>query len=136
MGLAEKASEPITALSGGMKQNAYLARALTQNTSFILLDEPTTYLDVSRQIHLMQTLRQLARDGRGIVCVMHDLALALSFADSVAVLESGKLLMQNSPQFVCQSEILKTVFKTRVMFENGQYRYDYGISCAERKETP
>lgn len=136
MELENKSCEPIAALSGGMKQNAYIARALTQDTDFILFDEPTTYLDVAHQISLMQTLRQLAGEGRGIVCVMHDLPLALTFADSVAVLQNGTLLLQNTPQHVCDSNLLKEVFGARVVYENEQYRYDYAPSLlhTQRKE--
>lgn len=128
MELAEKANEPLSSLSGGMKQKAYIARALTQDTEYILLDEPTTYLDVAHQISLMQILRGLANEGRGIVCVMHDLPLAFTFADSVAVLENGRLCMQDTPGAVCESAILKSVFGTNVVFENEQYRYDYALS--------
>jgi len=121
MELAEHAQEPISSLSGGMRQKAYIARALVQNTPYILLDEPTTYLDLPHQLSLMHTLRQLATEGRGIVCVMHDLALALSFADSVAVLQNGILRAQDSPQRLVESELLKEVFGVSVQHENEQY---------------
>ena len=125
MGLTEQAHEPIASLSGGMKQKAYIARALVQNTEYILLDEPTTYLDVAHQVALMQTLRELANAGRGIVCVMHDLPLALSFADSVALLQDGRIRAFDSPQNVCNTEILNDIFGISVEYENGQYRYRY-----------
>lgn len=64
-GIKESAAQPMAALSGGMRQNAYLAMALAQDTDYILLDEPTTYLDIGHQLGLMNMLRQLAETGKG-----------------------------------------------------------------------
>ncbi|MBQ9806915.1 MAG: ABC transporter ATP-binding protein [Clostridia bacterium] len=125
MGLSDKADQPLSALSGGMKQNAYIAMALSQDTPYILLDEPTTYLDIAHQLELMQTLGQLTADGRGIVCVMHDLPLALSFADSVAVLCNRKIAITETPEAVCASGILEQVFGISVEEKEKRYHYRY-----------
>lgn len=89
-GLSERAESPITSLSGGMRQNAYIAMALAQDTDYILLDEPTTYLDISHQLSLMKNLRELAKEGKGVAAVLHDLPLAFTFSDIIAVLSGGR----------------------------------------------
>ena len=102
--------------------------ALTQDTQYILLDEPTTYLDIAHQLELMKALKQLAKDGRGIVCVMHDLPLSLSFADSVAVLCDRKIAMMDTPEAVCASGILEKVFGVALEASENQYHYRYPIT--------
>ncbi len=125
MGLTAHANQPLSTLSGGMKQKACIAMALAQDTQYILLDEPTTYLDIAHQLELMKTLKQLAKDGRGIVCVMHDLPLSLSFADSVAVLCDRKITMIDTPEAVCASGILEKVFGVTLEASEKQYHYRY-----------
>ena len=66
MNIEELEHTPISSLSGGIRQNVYIAMALAQDTDYILLDEPTTYLDISHQLALMQTLRELAAEGKGV----------------------------------------------------------------------
>ena len=106
----ELAERPIHSLSGGMRQMAYIAMALAQDTEYILMDEPTTYLDISHQLELMQTLGSLANDGKGIVVVMHDLPLAFTFADEIVVLDNGEIMIHGEPESVCDSDIVKKVF--------------------------
>ena len=72
VGILHLANQPLYTLSGGMRQNAYIAMALAQDTDYILLDEPTTYLDIAHQLDLMKILRGLADSGKGIITVMHD----------------------------------------------------------------
>lgn len=126
MGLTALADRPLSTLSGGMRQKAYIAMALAQETAYILLDEPATYLDITHQLELMRLLRALADSGRGIVAVMHDLPLALSFSHSVAVLAEGNLRKMASPEEICASGILEDVFGVAVRKtpEDGYgYRY-------------
>lgn len=122
LGLAELAQRSLFSLSGGMRQNAYIAMALAQDTDYILLDEPTTYLDISHQLGLMQTLRKLADGGKGIVTVMHDLPLAFTYCDEILLLDGGKVLAQGTPREV-RTHIEK-VFG--IGLEAGQhYHYKY-----------
>lgn len=126
MGLTDLAAKPLSALSGGMRQKAYIAMALAQETEYILLDEPATYLDISHQLELMRLLRALADSGRCIVAVMHDLPLALNFSDSVAVLAGGEFRKMAAPEEICASGILEEVFGVAVgkTSEDGYgYRY-------------
>ena len=122
LGLAELVQRSLFSLSGGMRQNAYIAMALAQDTDYILLDEPTTYLDISHQLGLMQTLRKLADGGKGIVTVMHDLPLAFTYCDEILLLDGGKVLAQGTPREV-RTHIEK-VFG--IGLEAGQhYHYKY-----------
>ena len=79
-GAAELAPRPLAELSGGQRQKVYLAMALAQDTETILMDEPTTYLDVGCQLEVMALARRLAEEGRAVVMVLHDLTLALRLA--------------------------------------------------------
>lgn len=112
-------------LSGGMRQNAYIAMALAQNTDYILLDEPTTFLDISHQLALMGTLRRLADHKKGIITVMHDLPLALTLSDSIVVLKDGAVVMHASPQQVYESGILESVFGVALQRSSDGKEYCY-----------
>lgn len=127
MGVAELAEQPLFSLSGGMRQKAYIAMALAQDTDYILLDEPATYLDISNQLELMQILRRLADGGKGIVTVTHDLPMAFGFSDAIAVLDKGKIALCDHPDGVCDAEILKALFGVSLkrFSKNGQYGYDF-----------
>ena len=130
MGLTESADQPLSTLSGGMKQNASIAMALAQNAKYILLDEPTTYLDISHQLELMKTLKQLTANGHGVVCVMHDLPLSLSFADSLAVLCDQKLAFSGTPKQAVESDVLEKVFGVAIEETEQRYHYRYPIKKA------
>ena len=101
-------------LSGGQRQKVYLAMALAQETETILMDEPTTYLDVRRQLETLALTRRLAAEGRAVAVVLHDLCLALSTADEVAVLAEGRLLALGTPEEIFQSGILERVMGVRL----------------------
>lgn len=108
--ISDVADHKLSTLSGGMIQTAYIAMALCQNTDYILLDEPTTYLDVAHQTELMKILRQLADNGKGIVSVMHDLPLAFTFSDRIFVLDKGIVIADGTPEEICKSQIIPDVF--------------------------
>lgn len=125
VGIAEYAQEPIYSLSGGMRQNAYIAMALAQHTEYIILDEPTTYLDISHQLELMKILRELADSGKGIVAVMHDLPIAFTFSDTIVIMNDGKIVLGETPTKICKSDIIKDIFGVQVHFENNKYFYEF-----------
>ena len=104
----------VSELSGGQRQGVYLAMALAQDTETVFMDEPTTYLDIRHQLESMQTARALAEQGKAVVLVLHDLPLALSTADKVAVFEHGRLRCCDSPERVFQSGMLDEVFGIKV----------------------
>lgn len=113
-GMTELAAKPLRALSGGMRQNAYIAMALAQNTDYVLLDEPTTYLDITRQLELMRTLRSLADGGKGIVAVMHDLPMAFAYADRIVLLHGGQVAGDDAPAKICGQSVIQDVFGVTV----------------------
>ncbi|MCI9326745.1 ABC transporter ATP-binding protein [bacterium 1xD8-48] len=100
----------ITQLSGGQRQGVYLAMALAQDTRTIFMDEPTTYLDISHQFRLMETAKSLAREGKAVVLVLHDISLALREADVIAVFQDGRLLCCDTPEIVYQKGVMEEVF--------------------------
>ncbi len=124
-GIREFALKPVYALSGGMRQSVYIAMALAQETEYILLDEPTTYLDISHQLDVMRLLRNLADDGRGIVAVMHDLPLAFQFSDMVMVMDQGRIFAHQTPGEVCESGLVEQIFGVRIRREGDTYYYKY-----------
>ncbi len=125
MGIADIAGTPLSALSGGMRQKAYIAMALAQDTDYILLDEPTTYLDISNQVELMKILRSLADRGKGIVAVMHDLPLAFGFSDRIAVIKGAKIAAFDTPQKICDSGIVQEVFGIDLQYSPAEKSYHY-----------
>ena len=109
VGALDIADRPLPELSGGQRQKIYLAMALAQDTETILMDEPTTYLDVRHQMEVMALARALAEQGKAVILVLHDLCLALETADEVAVLQDGRLLRTGTPEEIYASGILDQV---------------------------
>lgn len=135
MGIGHLSDKNINRLSGGVQQKVYIAMALAQNTSTILMDEPTVYLDVSYQIKLMEKARELADSGKAVVMVLHDLTQAFRIADKIVVMESGKIVMCAAPEQVYESGIVECVFgirMDRIQTKNGwQYFYDKAVCETE-----
>lgn len=90
-GLRERADDPATTLSAGELQRAWIAAALAAEAGVLLIDEPTTHLDLRYQLEVLRTLKVLARSGAGVLAAIHDLTLAARFADSIALLAGGVL---------------------------------------------
>ncbi|GGB96763.1 ferric citrate ABC transporter ATP-binding protein FecE [Marinobacterium zhoushanense] len=109
-GVHELAERPLSDLSGGQRQRVWIAMILAQDTDLVLLDEPTTYLDLAHQIELLQLLQQLNRNGKTIVVVLHDLNQACRYCDHLVVLREGQLVTQGSPDEVFDAELLATTF--------------------------
>jgi iron complex transport system ATP-binding protein len=109
VGAAELASRPLAELSGGQRQKVYLAMALAQDTETILMDEPTTYLDVGCQLEVMALARRLAEEGRAVVMVLHDLTLALRCAHRAALLCDGRVCHLGTPEELYRGEALEQV---------------------------
>ena len=127
VGAAELASRPLAELSGGQRQKVYLAMALAQDTETILMDEPTTYLDVGCQLEVMALSRRLAEEGRAVVMVLHDLTLALRCAHRAALLHEGRVRQTGTPEELYEGEALERVMGVRlgrVETEEG-WRYFY-----------
>ena len=107
-------------ISGGEKQRVILARALAQQPSLLLLDEPTLHLDIGGKVELLRRLRQLAEENRYTVMVVtHELDLAAEFSDQVVLLHKGKCLRVGTPAEVYQRELLEQVFEAPLEVEIG-----------------
>lgn len=105
------ASRPVDELSGGQRQRVWLAMALAQDTSLLLLDEPTTYLDIAHQVEVLDLLLDLNRKrGTTVVMVLHDLGLAARYADHLVVMRQGRLHAQGRPSDVVTEEMVADVF--------------------------
>ena len=127
VGASELASRLLTELSGGQRQKVYLAMALAQDTAAVLMDEPTTYLDVSCQLEVMTLARRLAEEGRAVVRVLHDLTLALRYADRAVLLADGRIRQTGTPEELYAGTILEETMGIRlgrVETEDG-WRYFY-----------
>ena len=121
------ADSPVQSLSGGQRQKVYLAMAMAQETQTILMDEPTTYLDIQHQLSLMAAARQMAEEGAAVVLVLHDLCLALRFSHCCVLLQEGRMVRQGTPEEVFQSGALDEVFQARIrrVETAGGWRYYY-----------
>jgi ABC-type cobalamin/Fe3+-siderophores transport system ATPase subunit len=113
-GLDAMRERSLLALSGGERQRAWIAMALAQRADIVLLDEPTTYLDLGHQIDVMQTLRHLNRQfGLTLVMSLHDMNQAMRFADRALVLKGGRLVADGAPVDVLTPGVLADVFQVR-----------------------
>ncbi|MDZ4797301.1 MAG: ABC transporter ATP-binding protein [Bryobacteraceae bacterium] len=106
-------------LSGGEKQRVILASALAQTPQSLLLDEPTTYLDIEHQIALYRLLRTLSRDGVLVITVTHDLNLASTFADRIVLLAGGTVVADGTPNAVMQPATMRDVFRVDTIIQRG-----------------
>jgi iron complex transport system ATP-binding protein len=107
---------PVDELSGGQRQRVWLAMALAQQTDLLLLDEPTTYLDIAHQVEVLDLVRQLATPGaagaarRTVVMVLHDLNQAARYADHLVAMKEGRILAQGRPEDVVTAGLVREVF--------------------------
>lgn len=106
----ELSDELLEELSGGQRQRAWIAMALAQDTSIILLDEPTTYLDLAHQVDILELVTALDRT---VVMVLHDISLAARYADRVVVMLQGRIVADGPPQQVVTAELIGDVFGLR-----------------------
>ena len=116
--MAELADRPVDELSGGQRQRAWISMALAQGTDLLLLDEPTTYLDLAHQIEVLDLVDRLhAERGRTVVMVLHDLNLAARYAQRLVAMSEGAIVASGTPAEVLTEAMLAEVFEleARVM---------------------
>ena len=107
-------------LSGGECQRAFIAMQLAQDAPLMLLDEPTTYMDIEHQLSLMSLLQTLRQTGKAIVMVLHDLPMALKYSDCIIAMENGCISSVAAPQATVESGILEKIFNICIKpAENG-----------------
>lgn len=111
MNITELANRHIDELSGGQRQRVWIAMALAQQTDILFLDEPTTYLDITYQIEILDLLTDLNRKyGTTIVMVLHDINLSARYADYLFAMRQGKLIAEGPPSEVITSQLIKDIF--------------------------
>lgn len=107
----EFADRAVDELSGGQRQRVWIAMVLAQETPLLLLDEPTTFLDIAHQIELLNLLRDLnRRQGNTVVAVLHDLNQACRYADHIVAMRDGCIVAEGNPRGVMTAELVKSVF--------------------------
>ncbi|MFD1706452.1 ABC transporter ATP-binding protein [Siminovitchia sediminis] len=110
-GLSDYADRPVDELSGGQRQRAWIAMTLAQDTDILLLDEPTTYLDMTHQIDILDLLFELnEQEGRTIVMVLHDLNLACRYAHQIIAIRDQKVYAQGKPENIVNALLVREVF--------------------------
>ncbi len=116
-GVIEFSTRGVDQLSGGQRQRVWIAMALAQETPLLLLDEPTTYLDIAYQIEILDLCARLNRDGRTLVAVLHDLNQAARYATHIIAMRAGAILATGSPAEVVTAEFVEKVYdvKARVI---------------------
>jgi cobalamin transport system ATP-binding protein len=109
-GVHHLGDRPLGELSGGEKQRVLLAQALAQDATVLLLDEPTTHLDPRHVVAILETVRRLAREGRAVLAVFHDLNLAAGSCDRVVALDGGRVVVEGPPEAVITAGFLRAVY--------------------------
>jgi iron complex transport system ATP-binding protein len=116
--VAHLAHRLVTDVSGGERQRAVIARALTQEPKILLLDEPTAFLDLQHQLEICAILRRLNKErGLTIILVSHDLNLASQYCDRLMLLDNGRVFRLGRPEEVIQPDVLETVYRCRVLVD-------------------
>jgi iron complex transport system ATP-binding protein len=110
-GMSEFAERAVDTLSGGQRQRVWISMALAQGTDLILLDEPTTFLDLAHQVDVLDLVEQLNTEGgRTVVMVLHDLNLAARYAQTLVAMKDGAIIAQGPPHEVLTAALLRQVF--------------------------
>ncbi|WP_038184403.1 Fe(3+) dicitrate ABC transporter ATP-binding protein FecE [Vibrio rhizosphaerae] len=110
-GVTAFAERPVSELSGGQRQRVWLAMTLAQDTDYVFLDEPTTYLDLNHQVELMKLMRRLNQQGKTVVTVLHDINQACRYCDHLIVMQAGKVVAQGEPTEILTTQLLADVFE-------------------------
>jgi iron complex transport system ATP-binding protein len=108
--LAHLSERALGSLSGGERQRGWIALALAQQPRVLLLDEPTSFLDIQHQVEVMELVRRLNREGMTVLTVLHDLMLAARYCDRVVALREGRVEFDGPPQTVMTAQALERVF--------------------------
>lgn len=112
--ILDLADEAVDELSGGQRQRAWISMILAQQTEILLLDEPTTFLDLAHQVDVLDLVRRLNRElGRTVLMVLHDISLAASYSDWIIAMHDGSVVAEGHPRDVVTAELLWSVFGLR-----------------------
>lgn len=117
-GVSEFSQKQISALSGGQRQRVWIAVALAQNTKILLLDEPTTYLDIRYQIEILRLIKRLNVEyGITIVMVLHDINQSIAYSDCILAMKNGKIIAEGNPKNVISEDLLKKLYGIELKIE-------------------
>ncbi|KND26189.1 ABC transporter ATP-binding protein [Streptomyces acidiscabies] len=114
-GVLDLADRPVDSLSGGQRQRVWISMTLAQGTDLLLLDEPTTYLDLAHAVDVLDLVDDLHESGRTVVMVLHDLNLAIRYSDNLVVMRDGAILAQGHPRDVVTAELLDDAFGLKAL---------------------
>lgn len=119
--LLNKADAAISALSGGERQRVWIAMALAQQTNILLLDEPTTFLDLYYQIETLELIRTLNKEKKlTVIMVLHDLNQAIRYSDTLIMMERGRIVQKGSPNVVMSKQLVKDVYGIDVIIRQDE----------------
>ncbi len=113
LGIKKYRDKNIMELSGGQRQKVYIAMVLAQNTDYIFLDEPTTYLDINHQLEILDIIKELKNMGKAVIMVIHDLNSALTYSDKICLIDRGQVVAYDSPKAVYNSREIEKVFHVK-----------------------
>ncbi|MGA6161676.1 ABC transporter ATP-binding protein [Amycolatopsis magusensis] len=109
-GITLLADRPVQELSGGQRQRVWMAVVLAQQTPYLLLDEPTSFLDIAHQYQLLALLADLRDQGRTVIAVLHDINQACRYADHLIAMKDGRVVAEGTPPGIVDAALLKEVF--------------------------
>jgi iron complex transport system ATP-binding protein len=109
-GVADLAERPVEELSGGQRQRVWVAMVLAQETRYLLLDEPTTFLDITHQYELLALFARLRDEGRTVIAVLHDINQACRYADHLVAMKDGRVVAEGAPADIVDAALVQKVF--------------------------
>ena len=118
LGIEKLAWKNLSELSGGQRQKVLLAMALAKEPSILLLDEPTSNLDLNSQLEVMDVIRDVVEDGKMAIVALHDLNLALRYADRVVVMKDGRVIANGKPAEVLEEDVIERVYGVKAIVKN------------------
>ena len=117
--LDEIRNKKVMSLSGGQRQRAFIAMSLAQKTDILLLDEPTTYLDIYHQIEILEMVKELnEKYGITIIMVLHDINQAIKYSDNIVIMKNGTLIKSGKPEEILNENTIKEVYQVEGMICN------------------
>ncbi|NLZ93012.1 MAG: ABC transporter ATP-binding protein [Firmicutes bacterium] len=130
LGIVKYRNKNVRELSGGERQKVYLAMVLAQDTNYIFLDEPTTYLDINHQLEILAIIKELKNMGKAVIMVIHDLNSALTYCDKICLIDRGEVIIDGTPKAVYNSREIERVFQVRCeeVSMNGKDQSQYVFS--------
>ena len=122
-GVSDIANKSLSELSGGQQQKAYIAMMLAQDTEIVFMDEPVTFLDINYQLELMEIIKDMKKNGKTIVMIIHDLNLAMRYSDKIIAMKNGKTVCSGRTEEIYEKGIFDGIFGIRTHFsgDDGQF---------------